>query len=54
MGFFANDNVNEATVVKRICLSLSGLQKHQLWEDCYFERKRLFLSKKKITRIVAF
>lgn len=53
MGFFANDNVNEATVVKRICLSLSGLQKHQLWKDC-FERKRLFLSKKKITRIVAF
>lgn len=55
MGFLANDNVNEETkIVKRICLSLSGLQKHQFWEDCYFERKRLSLSRRKITRIVAF
>lgn len=40
MGFLANDNVNEETkIVKRICLSLSGLQKHQFWEDCYFEEE---------------
>lgn len=46
MGFLANDNVNEETkIVKRICLSLSGLQKHQFWEDCYFERKRPYPSR---------